>query len=221
MNEKITSSLDSISFVNHLAIAKRAEIGNIVIEVKGNLSVQDALIIKNILLLLNQAKKLDYVDRPLNIAGWVTIYNKDNAPEPEPIPEDNNRKYLKKLSKRNEADDVLDALRYSLCDMPESDKKKITTIKDIQGKTISLEDVNIALNADMGNKVDQFVEANFIKEAEAVRKNKLPGGIPMSFVEDSKHMNNEVLATKYKRGVPTIRRWKRLLKGGNDNESSE
>lgn len=212
MNEKIISSLDSISFVNHLAIAKRAEIGDIVIEVKGNLSVNDALIVKNILLLLNQAKKLDFITRPLTIAGWVTIYNKDNAPKPEPIPENNNKKYLKKLSKRNEADDVLDALRYSL-GMDDEVIKTESEVKDINKKVIPIEDINLALNA--VDRVEEFVHSNFIKETE-----KLPGGIPKTFPEDAEHMNNEVLAMKYDRGIATIRRWKRLLKEGN-NESSK
>lgn len=211
MDEKIISSLDSISFVNHLAIAKRAEIGNIVIEVKGNLSVNDALIIKNILLLLNQAKKLDYVTRPLTIAGWVTIYNKDNAPKPEPIPENNNKKYLKKLSKRNEADDVLDALRYSLGMDDEVEETK-SEVKDINNNVISIEDINLALDAK--DKVDEFVQSSIVKEE------KLPGGIPITFLKDSESMNNGELAEKYHRGIATIRRWKRLLKEGN-NESSK
>lgn len=214
MDEKIKSSLDSISFVNHLAIAKRAEIGNIVIEVSGNFSIQDALIVKNILLLLYQAKKLDYVTKPLNIAGWVTIYNKDNAPKPEPIPENKKDKYIKKLTKRNEADDMLDALRYSLMDDSDEVYEPAKTIKSIGGNPVSLSDIHLALNAK--DKVDEFIQSN-IEETEE----KLPGGIPISFVEKSKIMTNDELAKEYKRGVATIRRWKRLLKDGEDNESSK
>lgn len=218
MDEKITSSLNSISFVNHLAINKRAEIGNIVIEVEGNFSIQDALIVKNILLLLNQAKKLDYVSRPLHIAGWVTIYNKDNAPKPEPIPEDKNRGYLKKLKKRNEADDVLDALRYSLCDVPEEKSEPSKSLKSITGDTVSLSDIHLAL--DTGDKVDRFVESCFMVEND--KPKKLPGGVPVEFLEDYHNRNNKVLAKKYKKGEATIRRWKRVIReGGFDDESSQ
>ena len=215
MDEKIKSSLDSISFVNHLAIAKRAEIGNIVIEVKGDFSIQDALIVKNILLLLNQAKKLDYVSKPLNIAGWVTIYNKDNAPKPEPIPENNKKdNHIKKLTRRNEADDILDALRYSLVDDSSNNYKSVKEVKSLGGNTVSLSDIHLALNAK--DEVKEFIQSNIRKTEE-----KLPGGIPVSFVEKSKTMTNDELANEYKRGVTTIRRWKRLLKDGEYNESSK
>ena len=217
MKDKITSSLDSISFVNHLAIAKRAEIGNIVIEVKGNFSIQDALIVKNILLLLNQAGKLDYVSRPLNIAGWVTIYNKDDAPEPEPIPEEKLEKPKRKEYNRHN-DDLLDALRYSLGVDPEEDKlEPAKSLRDISGKTISIKDVNLALDAvDIGKNIDQYVNQTFIKRTE-----KLPGGVPKTFVEDMEKFDNDALAQMYDRGIPTIKRWKKLLKGGLKDESSE
>lgn len=59
-------------------------------------------------------------------------------------------------------------------------------------------------------------------QVEEKKPKRLPGGVPVEFLEDWHNKNNQVLADKYKKGQATIRRWKRVLKqGGYDNESSK
>lgn len=201
MFEKIKSSLESIPFVNRLYINKRAEIGDLVIEVSSNISMQDTLIIKNILLLLNQAGKLENLQRPINIAGWVYIHKKD-------------------ISK--DSIDALDAMRYAIgVDTTTSWPKK--EVKDINNKKIDIEDVHIALDNDSTDdllaELMSFTNNNIKVEKKPER---LPGGVPVEFLKDWHIEDNQVLADKYKKGQATIRRWKKVLRqGGYDNESSK
>lgn len=204
MEEQIVSTLNRIDFVNRLYTFKRCCLGDYIIEVSELRSMQDALIIKNILLLLNQAGKLRNIFEPVSIGNWFKIYHKD---------------YDEMHREKNE-DDALDALAYALnfTDKQYNKAKKDLKKKENQkNKRISIEDMNIVLNkSDMKDTIDSFAKYTMMQNVPNNKEETLPGGIPISFKEN-KFLPDKELAEKYNRGVATIRRWRRLLK----NESSK
>ena len=183
----IVSALNSIDFVNRLSVNKYATINNLTIKVLGKFDLNDAFIVKNILLLLNQAKKLDNIKGTINIGGWIFITNNDTVIDTN--------------------DDAVDALRYAI-GVDKSDEK-IDTSNENEKSKLSIEDVNFVLNSEkLEDTIMEF--AKYTNNEPSSNQEKLPGGIPKEFVEDLYLTNNE-LCVKYGKSITTIRRWRRLL----------
>lgn len=197
MYEDIVSALNSIDFINRLGRNRKATVGNLQIEVAGGLTVDDALVIKNILLLLHSAGKLKNITKPIYIANWIKITN---------------------LDYKQQNDDIIDAVRYAVDFGLSKDKhveSKASVVKTIGGGKLSLDDINIALDSNTPDTIEQFMQFPEIPK-EKKRDDKLPGGVPKEFVEDL-YLDNDTLAEKYHKTKSTIRRWRRELK----NESSK
>lgn len=178
MYEEIVSALNSIEFVNSLAKFKKAYIKDLVFEVDDLITVQDALIIRNILLLLHSAHKLDSITtKPINIAGWVKIYKYDDVYGTD--------------------DDAIDALSYFLGMKETKSKKQSKSIKTIDNRKVDIQDINLAL--DIKDTIDIFADY-----CEPQQKNSK---IPVTFKEDMKKYSYKELALMYNKSTSTIRRW--------------
>lgn len=209
MYHQIKAALSSIHFVNQLSVCKRGTIGDLVIELHSrSIDVNDALIIRNILLLLYQAGKLVDVRKPIHITDWFTIYHKDFAPVKEvKVEEPKVKKPTKEERKQRRHDDVVDALRYALCDVIEEpeEPKRETPIS----KRINIADVNLVLNND--KQIEEFMQFTRDEVVEEPKKEPKPMKIPEGFEDDCRIMTKQDLMIKYKKSESTIRRWMKYV----------
>ena len=207
MYHQIKAALSSIHFVNQLAVCKRGTVGDLVIELHSrSIDVNDALIIRNILLLLYQAGKLVDVNKPIHITDWFTIYHKDFAPIREvKVEEPKFHKPTKEERRQQKHDDAVDALRYALCDIDDEPvkPKRTTPIS----KRIDISDINLVLNNDDNHLQDLMQYAMEEKPKQEPKPMKIPEG----FEDDCKIMTRQDLMIKYKKSETTIRRWTKYV----------
>lgn len=209
MYHEIKTKLSSIHFVNQLAVCKRGTIGDLVIELHcRSIDVNDALIIRNILLLLYQAGKLVDVKKPIHITDWFTIYHKDFAPVLELDVEEKEtlKKPTREEIKKQKHDDAVDALRYALCGIDEPvEPKRETPIS----KRINIADVNLVLNND--KQIEEFAQFTMDEVIEKPKKEPKPMKIPEGFRDDCRIMTRQDLMIKYNKSESTIRRWTKYV----------
>ena len=231
MKEEILTTLNSVFFINQLALTKKGSIGHLVIEVRDPkpVSINDALTIRNILLLLFNAGKLIDLTRPYNIANWFVIYD-SKLYEPVPNtylqvqPKEASREFTEKPKDDFQID--VDFLNYKLIDTPikkrqaeaakmlaespllsqKEQKKKIDEMTNyaIEGNKTKDDGVDAIRYA-----VEPVVGIDLGKQEELTPK-KLEN-VPVEFLKDRFNPNNRELATKYGKSVSTIRRWRQKL----------
>ncbi len=206
MYQKIIDEFNSIQFVHTLSINRKAVIDDLIIEINDDhLTIDNALVIKNMLLLLAKAGKFVNLKRPLSIGGWVIISRKGYT-EPEPM-----KKLIKEpIEVKETSVDLLDSLRYAF-EVDKSDEKlepQKAKGAELQGK-VDFKDINLALDAK--SKIEEFSKYAYEEELHPSKPTKIANGVPIEFIEDRFNPNNRELAEKYGKTVATIRRWRREL----------
>lgn len=189
MHDDLVRQLNSLEFVNCLYFNKKAHVGNYVIEVSDMKTMDQALIVRNILLLLNSDKRLDLVDiKPIEIAGWITVRKVDKEFEKE----DNDI-----------TADFIDAVRFAL-DYKQSNKENDAFAK--KAKQVFEEEFNKRRKEKQ--PVVEVIEEVVETKDETPKPFRNPK-IPDEFYEDMKTLSSSQLAKKYGKSTSTIRRWKR------------
>lgn len=220
MKGAIDKALNSIEFVNRLSINKEAIIGDLKIKVLGTLTMDNAFLIRNILLLLDQAGRLTHLKDEMNIDNWIYI-SKLEKPEEQ-----------KQLFKNE--DDTIDAYRYAV-ELTKMNRNRDSIQEPIASNTATKDSLKLE-----NNPVYEFIENNKEepKEKSMMESDRILSGtselvnkpkaevkkivskanhIPDTFEADMDIYKNNELAEKYGKSVSTIKRWKKVLK----NESGK